>query len=362
MRDAATDAGSAPTGESSPAVEVVPVGAPALPVDRWIARATWLLVVAVLVVGAYLGWTYYSDQRLAATQSPAARAVANLQSAVASAPNDAMSHVRLAEAMVANGQEAAGVLELQVALKLDKNNASALVDLGLIAMDHREWSTAEADWNRLVGLLKGAQMATKDQRLADVYYYLGTTLVEEKRYPQALSALKSSIAISGDASPVHYMLSVAYQREGMVPQQKSELQTVLAFDPKEAQANYDLAMITLADGDVGQAAELLRVSADNAPSTITAPKLELAKLGAAPVRLAAATREQASDPAKALVDARVAAALDPRDAAAVELVARLWETQKDPARALNAWRRYLELVPGDPTAVSAVARLAPHAN
>ena len=362
MRDVATTTGPAPAGDPSPVDVVVPLGGPMLPFDRWIARAMWLLVAAVVAVGAYLGWSYYSDAHLASTQSPAARAVANLQNMVTNSPNDAMAHVRLAEAMVANGQEDAGVAELQVALELDKDNPSALVDLGLIAMGHSDWPKAQTYWDRLVVLLKGAEMASKDQRLADVYYYLGTTLVEQKHVPQAIAALKSSIAISGDASPVHYMLSVAYQREGMVSEQKAELQTVLAFDPKEAQANYDLAMITLADGDVAQAAELLRVSADNAPSNITDPKKALARLGTATERLTAATRERVTDPAKALVDARVAAALDPADAAAVRLVAELWETEKDPARALNAWQRYLELVPGDPAATAATARLAPSGN
>lgn len=329
--------------------------------DRWIKVATWTVVAAIVAVGAFLGWSYYSDVRLESTQSPAARAVANLRNIVAKTPNNATARVNLAEAMIANGQQNEAIDQLEAALKLDKGSAAALTDLGLIAMERREWKKAEGYWTQLIQMLSESEMSSKDQRLADVYYYLGTTLVEQKRYEEAVANLKESIAIKRDSSPVHYMLSVAYQRLNLPEMQRQELDTVLAFDPKEAQANYDAGVLLLKAGKTAEAAELFRISVDNAPSGVAAPQQELDKLGDAATHLATAKKLRADQPARALDEARIAAALDPSNAEAVRLVATLWETNKDPKRAQNAWERLLELVPGDKAATDAIKRLSANA-
>jgi cytochrome c-type biogenesis protein CcmH/NrfG len=157
------------------------------------------------------------------------------------------------------------------------------------------------------------------------------------------------------------MLATAYARLDLPDMQEQELRVVIAFDPRHAQANYDLGILMLAKGDTAQAAELFRVAADNAPAGITQPADQLAKLGTASDRLASATRLQSSDPAQALTQARIAAALDPKNPDAVKLVAQIAESQKDDTRALNAWQRYLELVPGDKTATDAIQRLSANA-
>jgi len=346
-----------PSGDAA----LSPFGPKALPVDRGIKIATAAVLVALVAVGGYLAWSVYGNAQLATTQSPSARAVANLAAIVAKSPNVAAARITLAEAMIANDQLDDAIVQLQAALKLEKDNAVALTDIGLIAMQRGEWKTAEDDWTRLIQILGSAEMSSKDARLADAYYYLGTTYVEEKRYEDAVANLKKSLSIKKDSSPAHYMLATAYQRLGLADMQKQELLIVVAFDPKQAQANYDLGLIALKGGDVAQAAEYFRTAADNAPASITAPKDELAKLGTAVEHLATAQRLKASSPAKALSEARIAAALDPTSADAVKLVAELAEQQKDTQRALNAWERYLELVPGDKMATDAIKRLGANA-
>jgi len=335
-----------------------PFGRHDAPADRWIKLATWVVAAAIVFVAAYLGYSYYSDVRLRNTQSPAARAVANLTAVVAKSPNVAMARVRLAEAMMANGQQDDAITQLEAALKIEKDNPAALTDLGLIAMQRGEWTNAEAYWTKLVTILSTQEMSGQNQRLADVYYYLGTTLVEQKRYEEAVANLKESIKIKRDSSPVHYMLSVAYQRLDLLDMQKEELTIVLAFDPAQAQANYDMGLILLKEGDVAQAAELFRISADSAPDGVDEPDQQLSLLGKASERLAEAVRLKSSNPKQALTEARVAAALEPSNASAVRLIAQLWEINKDPERAQNAWERLLELVPGDAQATDAIKRLS----
>jgi tetratricopeptide (TPR) repeat protein len=338
-----------------------PFGRHDTPGDRWMKVATWLLAFAVLLVAGYVAWSYYSDVRLRDTQSPAARAVTNLAAIVAKNPNLAMARVRLAEAMMANGQQSEAITQLQAALTIEKENVAALTDLGLIAMQRSEWAKSEQYWTNLITILGAEQMSAQDQRLADVYYYLGTTFVEEKRYEEAVANLKESIKIKRDSSPVHYMLSVAYQRLGLADMQKEELTIVLAFDPGQAQANYDMGLLLLNERDLAGAAELFRIAADAAPAGITDPQKQLELLGSAAGHLSTAVSFKTSDPKRALSEARIAAAIEPSNVSAVRLVAELWEVNKDKARAQNAWERVLELLPGDIQATDAIKRLSANA-
>lgn len=345
---------------TEPAVDGSPFGTSDLPVDRNLKIAVWAVTGAIILVAAYLVWAWIGNSNLVKTQSPSARAVANLAAIVKKQPKSIVARVKLAEALIANDQLDDAIGQLQVVLQLDEENPSALVDLGLIAMQREEWKTAEGYWQKLIDILGKNEMAKQDQRLADVYYYLGTCYVETERYEEAVANLKKSISIKRDSSPVHYMLSVAYGRLDIPVMQRQELQTVVAFDPRAAQANYDLGLLSLKEGDKASAAEFFRISADNAPEGVTKPADELAKLGKADERFAAAKRLQVSEPSKALVEARIAAALDPENAAAVKLVAQLADKTGDETRALNAWQRYLELVPGDKTATDAIKRLTPN--
>ncbi|MDO8964517.1 MAG: tetratricopeptide repeat protein [Coriobacteriia bacterium] len=321
---------------------------------EWAIRIAAALAIGLVL---YIGWSYYQDWRLSQTQSPAARAIANLRNSVGASPNSAILRVRFAEALLANGQRGEAIAQLDAALKIDPEFPSALSALGLIAMDQEEWPKAEGYWIKLIDILSKGEMAKNDQRLADAYYDLGTTLVELKRYEEAVTNLKESLRIKRDASPVHYMLSVAYARLGLPEQQQKELEIVVAFDPNLAQANYDLALLLLKKGDRATAAELLRIAVDRAPTGVELPQQELAKFGDAETHLALARSLKASDPKKALQEARIAAALDTMNADTVRLIAQLWDKTGDKTKAQNAWERLLELIPGDTEATAAIKRL-----
>jgi TolA-binding protein len=129
------------------------------------------------------------------------------------------------------------------------------------------------------------------------------------------------------------------------------------FDPVMPEANYDYGLLLLADGDVAGAAEHFRTSADNAPESHTEPADELADLGSFAERLAAAKRLAGADAAAALVEARVARALDPGSLEAAKLVARLYQRTGDPASAEEAWQRVLARWPDEAEAKKALEQL-----
>ncbi len=309
------------------------------PVPRWshatgdglVDVAIRVAVVAVLVLAAYVGFSYWSVSQ-ARVEAPA-------------------------EADVTAAEAIAGYKAI---LKRNPADVSALSGLANAEMAAKDFKSAESHWRKAIAVVGAASAEVADPRLEVAYYGLGVACLEMHRYQDALVALSESARMKNDASDTHYMLSVAYRGLARPDKQRAELSATVRLDPENAQAQYDLGLLALKQGDVASAAELLRVAADYAPATIQLPKLELDKIaaaGGAAERLAKARALAATDVMAALGEARTAAALDPTDSGAVRLVANLWDRRGDRDRALNAYRRLDELRPGDAEAARAIKRL-----
>ncbi|TDB37648.1 MAG: tetratricopeptide repeat protein [Actinobacteria bacterium] len=316
-------------------------------------KVVGLLVVVALV---YLGYTVWSTQRSVEQNSVTGRAIQTLVEQVKKSPRDANARVLLAQALASAGRLDDSVEQFQNALKIEKDNAAALEGLGLIAMKREEWRTAEGYWQRLVDSLKSAQFSNQDQRLERAYYYRGVTLISLKEYEDAVLYLKEALRMKRDDADTHYALSVAYRELDSSANQRKELETALAFVPTMAEANYDMGLLLLADGDRAGAAELFRRSADNAPGRAE-PMKELEKFGPMQPYLDKAKSLKTTDAKAALIEARIAIALDPSSVEAARLVAVLLEDVGTKDEAVAAYERVLQLVPQDPEATEALARL-----
>jgi tetratricopeptide (TPR) repeat protein len=328
--------------------------------DRLLDWGLRALVVIILVLAAYLGYSYWTTTQQKELSSPEGRAIDNLRRMVLGSPGNVNARVKLAEALAYSGRLDESVEQFQAALKLDPETVAALSGLATIAMERKDYKSAESYWLKVIALLDTKSAATGDPRLEQAYYGIGVTYIDTKRYEEAVQALKEALRIKSSASDTHYMISVAYRELDYPDKQREELLITLAFDPNNAQANYDLGLLYLGDKDTATAAELFRIAVDNAPEGITLPQDELDKIeanGDAAERLAKAQSLASKDPAAALVQARIAAALDAGSVPAVRMVAQLWERQGEKERALNAWNRLLELAPTDQEAAKAIKRL-----
>lgn len=324
--------------------------------DRWL---DWTLrVVGVLVLAAllYLAYTIWQGERQARQGSLSSRAISNLEEVVRAQPDNPDARVLLGDAYRDMGSYAAALKQYQAALEIQSDHAGALSGLALVAMAKEEWRTAEGYWQNVIEALRDEPMANADLRLEKAYYYYGTTLIQLGEYEDAVSYLKEALRIKRDDSDTHYALAVAYEKLGSTANQKKSLENALAFVPSMPEANYDLGRVLLTEGDVAGAAELLRRSVDNAPGRAE-PRTELDKLGPFADRIAKAGELAGAKPAEALIEARVAIALDPTSEEAARLVARLLERLDNVDDAKAAWARVLELVPNDPEALERVEAL-----
>ncbi|MDI6842864.1 MAG: tetratricopeptide repeat protein [Anaerosomatales bacterium] len=316
-------------------------------------KAVAALVVVALLYLAYTAWDY---NRRTQSTTIAARAVENLAEAVRKDPRNPNARILLAQALAGQGRLNDAIEQFQAALKLDEDNPAALEGLGMIALKQQQWATAEGYFRRIIDKLRGGQFANADNRLERAYYYLGVTLIKRKQYEDAAGYLKEALRIRRDASDTHYALSVAYRELGIADKSRQELETALAFDPLLPEANYDLGRLLVNDGDLAGAAEAFRRAIDGAPGQ-PEPLQELEKLGPFADRLAKAKSLLATDKKAALVEARIASALDPKNLEAARIKARLLQELGSAKDAADAWEKVLQLAPEDPEATAALNEL-----
>jgi tetratricopeptide (TPR) repeat protein len=312
--------------------------------------------LVVLVLAVYLGLSVWLGNRLVVKSTPAERAIAAMVAAVRKNPNDINARMQLAQAFAVAGRDAEAVKQYEAVLSVNKDFTPAISGLGFQALLRKDWKQGEKYFRRVVDLLEPESGKGRDSSLEIAYYYLATALYEQGQYEEAVGYAKAAIRLRRDAADTHYLLANCYKKLEIADGYKKELETTLMFDPKMPEANYDYGLILLQKGDIAGAAEHFRTSADSAPN-IEKPQDQLEKLGPGSKRLAEAKRLEKTEPAKALVEARIAAALEPNSVETLVLLGKLYEANKQPDKALEVYRRVLRIDPGNEDALAGVKRV-----
>lgn len=327
---------------------------------RWLDIAIKGVLIVLVAALAYLAFTVISFQTRERRAQPASVAIDNLIAAVEEDPQSLALRLTLAEAFAADGRVNESIEQFNAALEIEPDNPNALSGLALIAMFQGDWDTAEEYWRAAIDELSGGDYSLLDQRLERAFYQMGVTLVEQSRYEEGVQYLTEALRMRRTSADTHYMLAYAYRELGSEINQRRHLEDALRFDPRMPEAHYDFGLLLLAEGDVAGAAEHFRSSAESAPENRSEPRDELAKIereGSGQERFERARQLSSSDVEAALVEARIARALEPEDVETARLVAELFEQSGDQEAALEAWRRVVELAPNDAAAAAAVDRL-----
>lgn len=306
------------------------------PLDAVIA----IVAVLVLGVGLFLGYSVWENRQNVRATTPAALAVEGLERSIAKTPNDIGLRVKLAQAYSVAGRDRDAVKQYKVVLTAQKDHVPALTGLGFIALKQKEYRTGEGYYRKIVDVLKAKPSRSNEPLLENAYFYLATALMEQKQYEEAASYYKAALRLRRDASDTHYALAVTLRELGADDGYRESLENALLFDPKMPEANYDYGLLLLADGDNAGAAEHFRSSTSAAPG-IAKPREELDKLGPFDKRLEAARALMKSDPEKALIEARIAAALEPDSVDALVVLGLAYEESGDKKKATEAYRRAL---------------------
>ena len=324
---------------------------------RPLDAAIVLVGVAILIVGAYFGYSIWANNQSLRTASPANREIDALMQALKKQPNSVENRMRLAQALSVAGRSRDSVDQYQEVLKLNKEWVPALSGIGFELMKQKDWKGGEEYFKKVIALTEGKTPVMSGGSSAEIAnYYVGIARMEQRDYSGAAGYLKEALRMRRDASDTAYALSVCYEKLDIPEGQREMLKYTLQFDPNMPEANYDYGLLLLADGKIAEAAEHFRTSSDRAPYK-DEPKAELAKLGSAGARLAAAKKLASTDASAAVVEARVAAALDPQSTESLLLVGGLYEKLKKRTKAEEAYLKVLVIDPGNAKASVALKRV-----
>lgn len=318
-----------------------------------------IAVLAVLVVGfaVVIGVSMYQQRRQVVDATPISRGIDELVAQVRKYPNNIVLRMNLAQTLAAAGRDREAIEQYETVLKASKDYAPALAGLGFVALKNKEWETGEQYYRRIIELREGQVDPTKDAALETAYFYLGTSLMEQHDYEEAASNFMNALRIRRDASDTHYALAVCFRELDNPKKYKSSLENALLFDPKMPEANFDYAEVLLGEGDRAGAAEHFRIAADAAPKN-EKPSEALAKFGSAAEHFAQAKSLAATDVKKAVVEARIAVALEPRVPEKMLFLASLYEKDGNKDVATAEYKAILEIDPLNAEAKSGLERVS----
>jgi len=317
------------------------------------------LVLGVVVVGfaAYFGYTVYVDRQAAEEATPAGRIAKVIAQQVKKSPNDAVLRVRYGEALASAGRTKDAVEQFNAALKIDPKHTGAMIDLGQLALNDKQSSTAARYFRQVVDLTGGSTMEGVNQRREIALYQLGRIALSNNDWEDAIGYFKGALRIRNDASDTYYYLARAFDGNGDADEARTQLEIALKFDPNFAQARYFLGDLYMEQGDkvnasynYGRAAQLVPDAAE--------PQAAIAKFGTAEELIAKAKSQLKSDVEAALESARIARNIAPEDPEAAKVVALVLNEQGEFKLALATYKEAQKLAPEDAEIKAAIEELS----
>jgi tetratricopeptide (TPR) repeat protein len=103
--------------------------------------------------------------------------------------------------------------EMEQELAIDPGNAGAEYVLGELARQNQQWDEAIAHF---------AKAAKLDMNFSDAYLGLGASLIQQKRFSDAISPLETAVKLEPQNPNAHYSLAMAYSRAGRKPESEKE--------------------------------------------------------------------------------------------------------------------------------------------
>jgi tetratricopeptide (TPR) repeat protein len=238
------------------------------PSDRTMNR---LIVgsVLVLVIGIPLiGVLYFLDQYRTPGPSLVERDIQVAEEAVTRNPNLLTARLALADAYAKDGRFTDAVAQYDQLLAVSPDAGSALLGRGSaeIALDRLD--AAAADFQRVVDLAKGAEMANVDPQLQSAYYSLGVVALKKGQPPEAVIQLSQAIQIKRTDADALNLLGTALLQAGEPKRAETALRQAIALVPIgwcDPYAQLATAYTVLSDTDGVQYADGMVAFCGNRP-------------------------------------------------------------------------------------------------
>ncbi len=287
--------------------------------NRWIKR-----LVLILAAGTVLFVGFYVFDRWRPAATPIVdRRMSALEQQVRDKPDDITARGALADTYVAKGRYQDAIDQYDEILTSDKSTELATFGRAAAYLGLEQYDLAAKDYQAVVEIAKGGEMANVDPMLEASYYGLGNIAMKLGKPADAITNLEKALAIKRTDADALYLVGTAYVATGETDKAETALRSAVSFVP----IGWSDPYTALVD------------------AYTKAGKVALAQWAGAMVDLASGRPELAEPRLTALVDGD--AALD----AAIGL-GLLYETKGDTATAAAWYRKALATSPDN-----AVARL-----
>ena len=145
-----------------------------------------VVVVLVVVLGGYLGYSVWAQNQHVKNSSPSAREIASLSAKLRANPNDFDVRMRLAQAYAVAGRDDEAIEQYQALLKVNKNYVPALSGVGFEYLKQKKWKEGEPLFRKVIELTEKDEVGrrykpARDRVLLSGYRADGAAKVRGRR-------------------------------------------------------------------------------------------------------------------------------------------------------------------------------------
>jgi len=196
--------------------------------NRWIKRIALLFVVVLIAFVAFYVFDRYNPLAPAPMVD---RQIAAAEQQVQNAPQDIAARGALADLYVSAKRYADAVTQYDAILATGKGEELARIGRARAYEALGNTEGAIADWQRVVEIAKGGEMAAVDPKLALAYYRLGQLSIAKGDVQGGIDDLKLSLSISKTDADTLYALGTAYTTLGQSDKAIDAFKRATAFVP-----------------------------------------------------------------------------------------------------------------------------------
>lgn len=179
------------------------------------------------------------------------RALVDLEEAVRANPQDVSTRLTVSQAYGERGLYARAAEQFGQVLVLDKDNQIALVGLGKVKLQLKDYAAAEQALQRVIELNAGAERRLAIDQLQEAQYYLALTYVALNQHDAAATAAREALTMNGSDADTWRVLGDIEQRRGDYAAAEKAYMYAISYVPNYAEVYRDLERmygITKRDG------------------------------------------------------------------------------------------------------------------
>jgi tetratricopeptide (TPR) repeat protein len=196
--------------------------------NRWIKRIGLLFLVALVAFVAF----YMVDRFRAPTPAIVDQRLTSLEAKVRDDPADIVSRGKLADVYLAKGRYQDAITQYTAIIDAKGND----VELAKYQRAHayvalNQLDLAIADYQAVVDIAKGGEMANVDPTLEGAYYGLGDIAMRQNRPADAIPLLSSALKIKNSDADALLLIGKAYSATGDADLAGQALRRAVMFVP-----------------------------------------------------------------------------------------------------------------------------------